>query len=265
MTKAVVLLTAIGLFSCSTSGNKAVNDSQEIQTDSSAADALMLKITGINENSPLSVSSSFTADGVNNGQKFKIEGTVTFDRKGYYKISVLDYVFRSKVLDAYRDMDRLYFYYPVDKKLIIDDINKIDIYRYTGFRSDFDLIYTLLTGGVPLLKDAGTAKCVAGDEKGSFNLVLENSEYMQNIYFKNDLPEKIMLIHKSTRDRLEIYIKSHITDDKSLFFKNIRIVAPEKKIAVNIKFSSTKLNGEVKVEKFDPAKIKKDVEIIKVH
>jgi hypothetical protein len=64
---------------------------------------------------------------------------------------------------------------------------------------------------------------------------------------------------------MEIYLKSRITKDKSVFFKSIRIVAPEKNISANINFLSPSLNAEIKPEKFKREVFKKDVEIIKVN
>ncbi|HPS58558.1 MAG TPA: DUF4292 domain-containing protein [Spirochaetota bacterium] len=262
----VIVLTVASLLSCATAAERETGAARGTVTgDSAAAGKLMLAVKEINDNSPATISTSFTADGASNGQKFKIEGTAVFDRKCCFKISVVDYVFRSRVLDAYREMDSLYFYYPAEKKLLVDDVYKIDIFRYTGFQTSFDIMYTLLTGGIPMLKDSSVTKCVAGTEADSFNLVLENSEYMQNIYFKGSVPERIMIIHKSTKDRMEIYLKSRITKDKSVFFKNIRIVAPEKNISANINFLSPSLNAEIKPEKFKREVFKKDVEVIKVN
>lgn len=262
----VIILTVASLLSCATAREKETATAQGTVTgDSSAAERLMLTVKEINDNAPATISTSFTADGVSNGQKFKIEGTAIFDRKCCYRISVVDYVFRSRVLDAYREIDSLYFYYPAEKKLLVDDVNKIDIYRYTGFQTSFDLMHTLFTGGIPMLRDSIVTKCVAGTEADSFNLVLENSEYMQNIYFKGGIPERIMIIHRVTKDRMEIYLKSRITKDKSVFYKNIRIVAPERNISANINFLSPSLNAEIKPEKFKREVFKKDVEVIKVN
>ena len=261
-----VIFTAGLLLSCATAREKESVAAQGTVTgDSSAAERLMQTVKEINDNAPATISASFTADGVSNGRKFKIEGTAVFDRKCCYKIAVVDYVFRSRVLDAYREMDSLYFYYPAEKKLFVDDVNKIDIYRYTGFQTSFNLMHTLFTGGIPVLSDSRVTKCVAGTGADSFNLVLENSEYMQNIYFKSGIPERIMIIHKATKDRMEIYLKSRITKDKSVFYKNIRIVAPEKNISANINFLSPSLNSEIKPAKFKREVFKKDVEVIKVN
>lgn len=264
--KLAAIFTAAILTSCATApANDTVTAQDNQAGDTAAAERLMLAVNTINDNAPATISTSFTADGANNGQKFKIEGTAVFDRKCCYKISVVDYVFRSRVLDAYREMDSLYFYYPAEKKLLVDDVNRIDIFRYTGFQTSFDLMYTLLTGGIPVLKDSRVTKCVAGSEPDSYNLVLENTGYMQNIYFKGEIPERIMIIHKATKDRMEIYLKSRITKDKSVFYKNIRIVAPGRNISANINFISPSLNGEIKHAKFRREALKKDVETIKVN
>lgn len=251
--------------SCAAAGNIKTETKQDTAVKPGSCDPLINILKEINSNAPSTISASFTADGINNGQKFKIEGTVQFDRAGFYSISVVDYVFRSKVLDAYRDADRLYFSYPAEKTLLTDDVNKIDISRYTGFKAEYMFMYTLLTGGIPVIKEGKPVNCVPGDSADSFNLVFESGDYMENIFIRAGVPEKIMVIHKTTKDRMEIYLKSPVIKDKSIFFKSIRIVAPERKVSVNIKFSGTKLNEPVKVDRFNPDKVKKGTEIIRVN
>ena len=254
--------------SCATAaGKENVTGQADVspEGDPLMAEKLMLSVKEFNDNAPVTISTSFSADGVSNGQKFKIEGTALFERKGYYKIAVVDYVFRSRVLDAYRELDSLYFYYPAEKKLLIDTVSKIDIYRYTGFQTSFELMHSLLTGGIPLIGQSRVTKCVAGDKPDSYNLVLQNNEYMQNIFFNSGIPERIMIIHRTTRDRMEIYLKSRIKRDKGVFYKNIRIVAPERNISANINFISPSLDTVIKPEKFKREVFRKDVEVIRIH
>ena len=262
------ILVCASLLSCTTAADKKNVTGQtgaKLEGDPLMAEKLMLSIKEINDNAPATINTSFSADGVNNGQKFKVEGTALFDRKGYYKIAVVDYVFRSKVIEAYRELDSLYFYYPAEKKLLIDAVNKIDIYRYTAFQTSFELMHSLFTGGIPLIGLSKVTKCVAGDKPDSYNLMLQNNEYMQNIYFNSDIPERIMIIHRTTRDRMEIYLKSSIKRNKGVNYKNIRITAPERNISANINFISPLLDGVIEPEKFKCEVFKKDVEVIRIN
>lgn len=227
--------------------------------------SFLSSIQKINHSSPDTISSSFTADGSAGEKKFRVEGKVAFDKKGYYKVAIFDYVFQSPVIEAYRELDRLYFYYPAEKKLLTDDVNKIDLSRYVGFKTDYKLLYTLLTGGIPLIDNYEVYKCLYDEKEKGYYLIIQNDDYFENIFFVDDVPEKILFIHKLSRNKAEIYLKSMIKKDKSIFFKNCRIVAPDLNTSINISFSKPLLNSAVTINKLNTEKLPKKVEVIKVN
>ncbi len=259
--KTLLLISFILIFSgCSSIQKPELSDAESIK-----AKSFLSSIKKINDSSPDSISSSFSADGYAGEKKFRVEGKSVFDKKGYYKVSIIDYVFQSPVIEAYRELDRLYFYYPVEKKLITDDVNKIDLSRYTGFQTDYKLLYTLLTGGIPLLDNYSVYKCLYDEKDKGYYLILQNDDFYENIFFKDDVPEKILFIHKLSRNKAEIYLKSMIKKDKSIFFKNYKIVAPELNTSINISFSNTVLNSSVNVGRLKLENLPKKVEVIKVN
>ena len=198
-------------------------------------------------------------------KKFRVDGTVAFDKKGYYKIKVVDYVFKSTVLEAYRELDRLYFYYPSENRLLVDDAGKIELSMYTGFKTDYKLLYTLLTGGIPVIEKFTVYKCLHDEKENGDNLIIENNEFFENIFFKDDVPEKILFIHKLSRDKSEIYLNSIVKKDKSIFFKNYKIVVPEKNTSINVSFLKPQINSSVSVNKLNQGKLPKQTEIVKVN
>jgi len=245
---------------CATVGTPVLNEAENVNSK-----RFLSIIHDMNVSSPDTISSSFTADGITVDKKFRVDGTVDFDKKGYYRVKVIDYVFKSPVMEAYRELDRLYFYYPADGKLLVDDVNRIDLARYTGFKTDYRLLYTLLTGGIPLLDNFTVYKCLRDENNTGYNLIIENGEYFENIFFRDDVPEKILFIHKLSRDKSEIYLKSIAKEGKSIFFKSYKIVVPELSTNINIIYSRPRLNKALIVDRLKQDKLPKQTEIVKIN
>ena len=256
----MAILNVMILFSCETTQNPVTNETEKIK-----ANELLSKINSINSSSPETISSSFTVDGNQGEKKFRMEGKAVFDKNGYYKVTMIDYVFQSPVIEAYRESDELYFFYPSEKKLVVDDINKIDLTVYTGFKSDYKMIYSLLTGNIPLVNNYKIYKCLYSENEKGYYLILENNECYQNIFFKDDVPEKILILYKDNKSKFEIYLKSPIKTDKSIFFKSFKIIATEINTSININFLKPTLNKTVSVERLNRNKLPKRTEIIRLN
>lgn len=261
---AVFSSAAFIIVSCKTAQPDTLQGRELLEGDKAKSAELIKVIDDINTCSPDTINSSFSADGDSSGKKFKVEGRAVYDKRGYYYLTLTDYIFKSPVIEAYRDGDRLYFYYPAEKKLLVDDVNKINFYNYAGFKADFGFMQTMLTGGIPLLKDYSVSRLLKEDDEAYF-LILENSDYFENIYFKKGVPEKILLMHKESRNKAEIYLKSLTRKDKSYFFRKIKVVAPGLGLSMNLGFSNPVLNEPVKVQSIDSLKRKKGLEVIKVN
>lgn len=251
--------------SCASTDNKQSRMDKMGEVESRKAQMLMGIIKNINLNSPESIKSSFTVYGDSKGKKFKFEGRLNFSKNKMANISLLDYIFKSPVLKFYRSGEKLYFYYPTDKKLYVDDYNKIRLSNYTGFNADFGFVYSLFTGNIPILKGSWIKKCVKSPGHDSYFLVLENDDFYESIYFKKDKPNKILIIHKSTRQKFEIYINSLISKGKSSFIRKSRMVAPGMNLRMNVSFYRIKLNAKTVVSKFKPGSVRKGVKVIKIN
>ena len=256
----IAIMAAMILFGCKTADKPVTNETENIK-----AKELISKINNINNSSPKTISSPFTIDGNTGEKKFRVEGKLAFDKKGYYKINVIDYVFQSPVIEAYREADELYFFYPADKRLLIDDVNKIDLSAYTGFKSNYKWIYSLLAGNIPMINNYKVYKCLYNENEKGYYLILENNECFQNIFFKDDIPEKILIIFKDSKAKVEIYLKSPIKIENSIFFKNFKIIATAINTAININFTKPILNQPVTVDKLNKSKLPKNTEIIRVN
>jgi len=115
----IAIMGLMILAGCQTAEKSVTNEAENIK-----AKEFISIINSINSSSPETISSSFTVDGNTGEKKFRLEGKAVFNKSGYYKITAIDYVFQSPIIEAYRELDELYFFYPPEKKLIVDDIIK---------------------------------------------------------------------------------------------------------------------------------------------
>lgn len=229
----------------------------------SRAEKFLASVVEFNASSPETFSSSFTADGSTGGKKFKILGRAAFDRRGYYSITFLDYVFQSPILEAYRDLDKLYFYYPAEKRLLVDDARKIDISRYTGFRGDYNLLYMLFTGSIPLIEKYRIYKCT-GDSNG-YDLVIENDDFTQTLTFRDDILEKVVYMHRLSKYEGIIYLGAPVKKGKTVFYRKYRFEIPSYSLDIKVDFAKPLLNGGAAVKKFNPGTVPAKTEVINVN
>ena len=248
------------LAGCQTTDKPATNEAETIK-----AKELISKIDSINNSSPATISSSLTVDGNSGEKKFRMEGTIVFDKSGHYKLTLIDYVFQSPLIEAYREADELCFFYPSEKRLVIDNINKIDLSSYMGLKSDYKMIYDLLTGNIPLINNYKIYKCLYSEDEKGYYLILENNECFENIFFKDNVPDKILIIYKNNKNKFEVYLKSPVKIESGIFFKSYKVIASGINTTININFIKPTLNKPVTVGKLNKNKLPKKTEIIRLN
>jgi hypothetical protein len=226
----------------------------------------LIDIVGrINKNVPDSLSSEIEIIGNIKEKKFKSIGRINFDRKtSRFNINFLDYIFKSPVTRIFQNGDDIRIYFPADKKLVVDNMNTIDISNYIDLNIHFYLIYDLFCGHIPLLKNYKVKQGLASVKGKSSYLIIENSNYYETISFRGDSPDRLMIIRKDNREKIEIYLKKYISKGKSRYFKNIRIVAESSSLRLDFNFRRTRINIPVKVKTIDKIRLPKDVKLIRL-
>ena len=260
----IFITAALLIISCSGTDKKKGHEEAVSGAGDMKSVELQSRIAEINENKPSAISSNVTVDGDSKGKKFRFVGRMLYDSSGYAQLKLTDYIFKGPVLDFYRNRGDLYFYYPTERKLYIDSVEKIRFSSYAGFPVDFNFVYALLSGGIPVIDGVTAVKTLSEDGGDSFYLILENSDFFQNIYLKKNIPERILLIHKRSREKIEVYIKAYRKKDKSIFFNKMRIVVPGSNFSLNLNFTGIKLNSPVKIDPFTPDKVRGS-EIIRIN
>jgi len=178
---------------------------------------LMGKINEMNENAPVAFTAGFVVDGrVGKNKKFKTLGEIIHSAASKKtRISFLDSVFRSPMTVVLQDDRSLKFYLPVEKKMYLDNVDLIDLKSYVDVPVDYRFISSLAAGRIPLIPGYTVKQGVAQADSapgspGEYYIILENLNHYQTISLKNEIPNKIMLLNKATRDKMEFYLEKPV-------------------------------------------------------
>ncbi len=227
---------------------------------------LMLKrISSFNNRSPGSISSSFEIVGKIKNKKFKSIGNIHYDRReGKLNATFLDYIFKSPVTMIFKENSSLWFYFPAEKKMILDNVNTIDLHNYLELNIDFNILFSLFSGEIPLIKGYKIKKGLSGRKGGSSYLILENQNFYQTISFDKSEPDRVLIIRKDSKEKCEIYFKKFFRMNGSSYYKKLRIISGDRKFTFDFIFKHIKLNVPVKVKTINKIRMPRGLKIIKM-
>jgi hypothetical protein len=233
---------------------------------------LVSKIEEINANSPRAFTAKFVVDGrMGKNKKFKTLGELVYsgDLKKL-KISFLDSVFRSPMTILLQEDRSLKFYLPVDKKLYLDNADTINLKEYVDVRIDYGFLSSLASGRIPLIQDYTVKQGISHQDDKSetakeYYVILENSSLYQTISMKNDVPSKIMLMNKSTKEKMEFYLENPVRDNNVLYYKSIRFISLQSGDRINVVFNSLNFSPRINVDRDLILTVPKNTEIIRFH
>jgi hypothetical protein len=261
---AAIVLT--GISGCSTAAVK--KDTNLKTADEDNILHLLNLINKYSNNSQKSYTLKVNIDGHSGAQKFKTGGNIEYNNNPRrMKIVFHDAILQSPITEIVQEDDILKFYFPLDKTVYIENINKIDLKSYTNFYLDFNLISDLLSGKIPLIKQYRIYKGLANETdpviSGTKLIILENNDYYETISFLNDVPDKILWVNKTTKEKIEVYFKKPFIKENFLFYKETKIISRNADLNIVIQFSSIKPDAPVDPENLTKIKISKDAKIIK--
>ncbi|HRS78968.1 MAG TPA: hypothetical protein P5115_17590 [Spirochaetota bacterium] len=264
---AALMLAASTVWGCTTGAfrDESAPEDQYHPSGKDGIRAMVDTIADINRRSPDSYALDFTIDGAYGGKKNKMLGSMEFNRKqSAMHVSVVDYIFRSPVMTLLQEGDVIRVYYPVEKKMYVDNARTIDMANYGGVSIDFRMFHDLITGVIPLISGYSVKQgLVANNGKGSM-LILENPNYYQTISFRGNDPDKILLINRKTRERIELYVKNPVGQGASRIYSSVMIVAQRVPLRLEITFRKIQLNAPVKVKTFKDMKLPGGLKIIQM-
>ena len=264
--KAIIVI--IGALICGCAKKTLYDDSTKRPyepSDEKTLESMVNGIAAINKNSPGSYSVEFTVDGVSDRKKFKLQGNAQFNRKQrMMHAAFLDYIFNTPVTVFLLEGEAVRILFPIEKKMYVDDARTINLANYGGFSINFDILYDLATGTIPLLHDCRIKQGLIAKEESTTLLILENAGYIETISFNENVPDKILLIDKNTKEKLEIYIKKIIQQGASRFFSSLKIISKENSVSLDITFHRILLNNPVRVKTIKDIKLPENLQIIKM-
>ena len=249
--------------------SKNIIESKKVINKSDGNEILVLlkKITEINNNSPRAFSVTFTLKGIIDGKKFKTLGSGIYNKSPKkMRITVKDVVFNSALSIVIVDNEIIKFYIPVEKKLYIDNEKTIDLKNYINLNINYKIFYSLVTGMIPILsnyriKEGLTTK---RDSPPRLFLILENDDYFETISFRENIPDKILFINKSTKEKFEIYLEKPLYIANTLYYKRIKFIFLETDCKLSLKFNNIKSNIQIKLKNITRLKLEKDTRIMVV-
>jgi hypothetical protein len=217
--------------------------------DRDAVRIMLEGVSALNKKSPASFRADFRIDGSAGARKYSLLGSAEFSRRErLLHVAFMDFIFKSPVATFLQDGDAIRIYYPIEKKMFVDSVTTFDLANYGGVGIGYDLLYDIATGAFPLIRGYRVKQGLAENGGNGSMLVLENGTFYETISLKGGTPDKILLINRKTREKLEVYIKKIISQDSSVFFSNVVVVSIANGLRLNIDFSKVKLNVPVKVK-----------------
>lgn len=263
----VLMIAAATAWGCTTGAfrDESAPEDQYHPSGKEGIRSMVDTIADINRRSPESYTLDFNIDGTYGEKKNKMLGSMEFNRKQRtMHVSVVDFIFRSPVMTLLQEGDVIRVYYPVEKKMYVNNARTIDMANYGGVSIDFRIFHDLITGVIPLISGYSVKQgLTANNGKGSV-LILENPDYYQTISFRGNDPDKILLINRKTRERIELYLKNPVGQGASRIYSNVMIVAQRVPLRLEITFKKIQLNAPVKVKTFKEMKFPDGLKIIQM-
>jgi hypothetical protein len=253
----IFCFAALCALSCATADNTA-EKTDYVSSTKKDYHILVDSISQINDSAPAYYNMIFTIEGLLNKQKYKLNGNAQLDAKlNRICLSLTDFIFKSPISTMFANNDDIIMYFPTEKKLFKYGKNSIDLKSLWNISIGKEIIYALASCKIPLIDNYKIKESVVSPDGKTSYLIVENRLYYETVSFKNNMPDKIKIMDKNSRDETDIYLSGAKKYDNSLIYKKISVIS--KKWNFEIKIDSIKVNTPVKVKTLGDIKIPLDV------
>jgi hypothetical protein len=248
---ALLLILAVMAAGCGTAATR-TEDTATGQYHPAAADAvrgMVESVSSLVKKSPATYTVDFKINGSAGARKYQLLGTAQFNRKDrLMHVTFMDFIFKSTVAMLFQEGDTIRVYYPVEKKMFLDDARTFDLANYGGASLEYGLLHDMATGTFPLVRGYSVKEGLAANDGSGSMLILQNSDYYETISFKNNAPDRVLLINRKTKEKIEVYVKKIMTQGDSVFFSELVVVSARGELRIEISFNRVQLNTPVKVK-----------------
>ena len=247
----IIPFVMLCIFSCATT------DTVEHAQPKGSNSDLLDSITLINDNAPLYYDITFTIEGLQNNQKYKLIGNAQLDANlNLFCLSLTDFIFKSPISTVLSNNDETILYFPTEKRLFKYANNSLDLKTFWNINLDYEIIRILASCKIPLIAGYKVKGSESSADKPSF-LILENKNYYETITFKNNIPDKIKIMDKNDRSETDFHLLSPRKYNESLVYRKISVIS--KSFSFDISINSIRANTPVKVKTINDIKIPRDV------
>ena len=194
---------------------------------------------------PASFSAQIKAEGFLNGKKVNFGGTIRYSRQPFaVRIVFSDLIFGSTLADMLAEQDKIRIMLPIEKVMYVMQPENANLNFFSKLDLEYSVFADAAVSSIPLIKDY-TVKRGAGtpDVNAPAMVVLENGSLYETISFVNNIPDKVLLVKKGTKTKVEIYLDKPLQKDGYTFYQKItfvsestsdRLIVSYKNIATNI-------------------------------
>lgn len=260
MKRYALLLLLVAVVSCGSADRR---DADLVTAPQSKKDLEKI-IKDVNGRAVGSFESNFSFEGAMKKKKYRTLGSIVFTRNPKkMNVSITDFIFKSQLAAVIQDEKDLQIYFPAEKRLFVETMDSFRLKNYSDIDFNFQILYELMTGAIPVLKNYRVVNTVAEPGSDVRYLILENDAYYETISFKGDVPDKILIKDKNSMEKVEFYLEKRTTSGESQFYRTIRIIAPASEITMTVNFTRLKLNEPVKVKSVVEMNLPKNISIIR--
>ncbi len=222
--KTYILYIIILIFVCSVKNIHADSENtKKAGSKNTKAEKYIEIINQINEKIPPSFTTYISLNAYVNKVKYNVQGRAYFNNNPRkIKTKLNDLIFKSPMLDMLINNNIVKIFVPADGILYVRNINKARFKRNL-LENNYKLITAAVLGRIPLIENYKINKIITKG-KNKF-LLIENENYFETISFSNNLPNKILIMRKDKKDKVEIYYYKPFKIKGYTFFKKIRALS----------------------------------------
>lgn len=211
---AVVVFT---LLSCTSVQNTGEVLQQDIGSDTSKYVEIINKING---SIPPSYTASVGLNSILQKQRITSSGTIYFLSNPFsIRIKFTDLIFQSVLADILLVNNSLTAYFPSENTAYKNsDFSSADS---SPFMINPSIVSSVALSRIPIISDSKPTNVYKAEDPAVSVIVFESKTQLESVYFRNDIPEKILIAPKNGGGKTEIKYTGLFYSDGSAFFKKI--------------------------------------------
>jgi hypothetical protein len=226
------------------------------------ASQLLENIEERNSKIPAKLLAYITVRALVDKTNYNATGTLYFTQNPRkIKVKLKDIIFKSPVLQLLLKENIVQIYSPAEETLYVRKQNELEQERNYEINPGF--ITTIGMGRIPILSDYTITKMLHAQKskKKEEYIILENDLFYETISFRNAVPNKIMIVNKKNKHKLEIYYHKPFVTKGFMFYRRIKGYSAHTGNRFTITYNKIKTNAVFNEESTFMLKVPRNVKI----